>query len=308
MRSKIRNPKSGACQSGRVRIGLLERRHPPGHEGAVVDRLVPLLRRGGAQVEVVHAEEGLHRLDVAPPWEVVVLKSGSAAALRLAAAAEGWGIPSVNSSDGTRLAQDKLASTTILQRAGLPIAPARLAWLGRGDDQQMLRCADASLRRCFAQHDREEAWCALAERPLIVKAARGSQGAGLWKVERGEFPALVETLSEGPYLLMDYIPHAGDDLKVFVAGSWLAAIERPFPATTYEAKRGRPVQAPPEVVEVARAVSRYLGLTCFGCDFVRAPDGWKLVDVNAFPGYKGAHGAAEAIAAEIARVARGDGE
>jgi ribosomal protein S6--L-glutamate ligase len=112
-----------------ARIGVLERRHPPGYQGALIDQLAPLLRQTGAQVEVVHAEEGLHQLDSRPPWDMVVLKSGTAPALHLAAAAERWGAPCVNTSDATRLAQDKLASTAILQRAGLPIAAAHLLWI-----------------------------------------------------------------------------------------------------------------------------------------------------------------------------------
>ena len=69
-------------------IVLIERRHPPGYQGALVDRLVPLLREEGARVDLVHTEHGLHRLDAPPPWDLVVLKSGSSAALHLAAAAE----------------------------------------------------------------------------------------------------------------------------------------------------------------------------------------------------------------------------
>jgi hypothetical protein len=36
---------------------------------------------------------------------------------------------------------------------------------------------------------------------------------------------------------------------------------------------------------------------------VKGPDGWVLVDVNAFPGYKGAIGSPEALTAEISRFA-----
>ena len=86
---------SGGSLSG-LRIGLIERRHPPGYRGAVVQRLIPLLRDAGANVSLVHVELGLHRLAEAPPWDLVVLKSGSTAALHLAAAAEGWGVRSIN--------------------------------------------------------------------------------------------------------------------------------------------------------------------------------------------------------------------
>jgi ribosomal protein S6--L-glutamate ligase len=293
-----------------ARIGLLERRHPPGYLGALVDRLLPLLRAEGARVDLVHAEHGLHRLDTPPPWELVVLKSGSVAALHLAAAAESWGIPSINGSEATRLAQDKLASATVLQRAGLPIAPAHLAWLNPdlpGCGASGPRGADE--RR--ASHDLREEGLPFAERldeisgrPLVVKSARGSRGAGLWTIEAGELRGLAVRLARGPYLLMEKIPHAGDDLKVYVAGGWMTAIDRPFPAESLQDKLGRPAGIPEEVAAATREAGRLLGLTCFGCDFVEGPDGWTLVDVNAFPGYKGAEGAPEALVAEISRAVR----
>jgi ribosomal protein S6--L-glutamate ligase len=247
-----------------MRIGLIERRHPPGYQGALVEHLIPLLREAGARVEIVHAEPGLHRLDEAPPWDLVVLKSGSVAALRLAAATEGWGIPCVNPGEATRLAQDKLASVSILQRAGLPIAPAHTAWLDstRSTDGEGLPVA-------------------LPDRPVVVKAARGSRSVGLWIAEAGEFGKLATELPDGPYLIMEMIPHTGDDLKVYAAGEWMAAIERPFPATSLEEKLGRPANVPEEVAKATREAGRLLGLTCYGCDFVQGPDGWVMVDVNA---------------------------
>jgi ribosomal protein S6--L-glutamate ligase len=295
-----------------ARIGLIERRHPPGYQGALVERLVPLLREEGARVDLVHAEHGLHRLDAPPPWDLVVLKSGSAAALHLAAAAESWGIPSVNGSEATRLAQDKLASATILQRAGLPIAAAHLAWLsparvrsgastpwGADEEERPSRSED----RRGGSPSFVERLDAIADRPLVIKAARGSRGAGLWMAQAGELRRLTARLPQGPYLLMEKIPHTGDDLKVYVAGGWMSAIERPFPAESLSAKLGRPACVSEDVAAVTREAGRLLRLTCFGCDFVEGPGGWTLVDVNAFPGYKGAELAPEALVAEISRTA-----
>ena len=295
-----------------ARIGLVERRHPPGYRGALVESLVPLLREEGARVDLVHAEHGLHRLDVTPLWDLVVLKSGSSAALHLAAAAESWGIPSVNGSEATRLAQDKLASATILQRAGLPIAPAHLAWLspaGLCSGALTPQSTDEGEQPSQSDDGRgglalfAERLDAIANRPLVVKAARGSRGAGLWTVEAGELRRLAAQLPQGPYLLMEKVPHAGDDLKVYVAGGWMAAIERPFPAESLRDKLGRPAKIPGEVAAATHEVGRLLGLTCYGCDFVEGPGGWTLVDVNAFPGYKGVGGAPAAVTREVSRVA-----
>jgi ribosomal protein S6--L-glutamate ligase len=263
-----------------VRIGLLERPHPPGHQGALVDRLVPLLVSLGADVQVVHAERGQHRLDVAPPWDLVVLKSGSAAAMHVAAAAQAWGVPSVNPAAATRMAQDKLVVALLLQEAGLPVAKSWAVWFDPAE-------ADGPT--------------VLDERPLVVKAVRGSQGSAVWPVDAGGLGELRKGLPAGPYLVMERVEHHGDDLKVFVAGDWMTAIERPFPARTLAAKLGHPAALPTEVAEATRRAGALLGLSCYGADYVRGPDGWALVDVNAFPGYKGAVDAAEAVAAEIVR-------
>jgi ribosomal protein S6--L-glutamate ligase len=259
-------------------VAVLERPHPPGYRGGLVTELVPALAAHGARVELVHAEMAAQRLDTPPPWDAVVLKSGSAAALHLAAAAAAWGIPSVNDAEATRLAQDRLASMSLLAAAGLPVPRSRLAWLD---------CAAATrIRRISA-------------RPLVVKALRGSRGEGVFPLAAGELPRLLPALRPAPYLLMERVPHSGLDLKVYAAGGWLRSILRPYPALTLDEKRGRPAPVPQEAAEVVQEVGRLLGLDCFGCDFVDGPDGLRLVDVNAFPGYKGADGAAAAIAALV---------
>jgi ribosomal protein S6--L-glutamate ligase len=260
-------------------VGLLERRRRPGQRGSLVDELVPALERRGARVRFVYPDEGVHRVDRHPPWDVTLLKSSSAAALHIAAAASAFGIPALNDAEATRLAQDRLASAAVLASAGVPVPRSQLAWLGGG-----VTGADPAVD---------------ASRPMLVKAARGSQGSGLWAADRGGLDALAARLTPGPYLVMEQLPRDRDDLKVFVAGPWMRAIYRSFPARSLVEKRGQPTPIPPEVGVVARRVGSLLSLRCYGCDFIASPDGWSLVDVNAFPGYKGADGAADAIADEL---------
>lgn len=263
-----------------VRVGYLEKPHPPGHRGLSA-QLVPMLGAAGAAVDVVHAEVGLHRLDLRPAWDLVVLKSGSPAALHLAAAAEGWGLPCVNSSAATRLAQDRLSAILLLQQAGLPVPCSRAVWLNPEQPPEP---------------------AAFGGSALVVKAARGSQGQGIWPVQAAGLAGLVARLPAGPYLVMAQVAHEGHDLKVYAVGGWMTAIRRPFPAPRLEDKLGTPATLPAEVARATAEVGRLLGLTCWGCDFVCGPDGWVLVDVNAFPGYKGARGAATALLDEIVRT------
>jgi len=267
-----------------LRIGHLERRHPADHQGSVSAAIVSRLRGLGAAVDVVHAELELHRVDAAPPWDVVLLKSGTASALHVAAAAEAQGAASLNSSDATRITRDKLAATAILRRGGLPVPRAHMASLGPAGVEP------AALDR-------------LQGGPWVVKSARGFGGDGLWFEPTLSLGELAAKLPHGAYLLMEHVEHEGDDLKVFVAGSWMSAIRRPFPANDLAAKLGRPAAIPGGVAACVRRVGELLGLSFFGCDLVEGRDGWALVDVNAFPGYKGAPDAAAAVVIEIARLA-----
>lgn len=267
-----------------LRIGHLERRHPADHHGSVSATIVSLLRGLGARVDVVRAELDIHRLDAAPPWDIVVLKSGTASALHVAAAAEAHGVACLNSSDATRITRDKLAASSILRRGGVPVPRAHMAWLGPAGVQP-------------AELDR------LPGGPWVVKSARGFGGDGLWFEPALSLGELAAKLPNGPYLLMEHIEHEGDDLKVFVAGSWMSAIRRPFPAHDLAAKLGRPAAMPGGVAACVRRVGELLGLICYGCDLVEGREGWVLVDVNAFPGYKGAPDAAAAVVAEIATLA-----
>ncbi len=96
----------------------------------------------------------------------------------------------MNRSEATRLAQDRLASAAILRRAGLPVANTRLAWLGstsvRNKETATLRPVLAGAASGAGHEPYEDPtsfWKqleALTEQPLIVKAARGSCGVGLW--------------------------------------------------------------------------------------------------------------------------------
>jgi hypothetical protein len=239
-----------------LRLGFLCLRHPPGYRGSLFERLVPRLTAAGVLVERVHAGHGSYRLDEPPPWDLVVLQSESAAALHLAAAAEAWGIPSVNGSEATRLARDRLASAAILRRAGLPVPPAFLAWLG----QTGLVAGDGGWTfHARVKLDGDRVRAKLEEGPLIVKSARGFQGSGLWIAEAGKLRELEARLPEGPYLVMEKVPHEGEDLKVYVAGRWMAAIECPFPAESLRDKLGRPATIPDDASEASREAGRSWG-------------------------------------------------
>ena len=249
---------------------------------SLAHELVAALRRRGARLRIVVDHEPM-RLDTSPAWDVTLLKSGSQAALHLAAAAEGFGICSLNGAEATRLARDRLATTAALARAGLPLPPAWLVALnGSRPPAGQLPARQGE---------------------VLLRAASPRRGAELWRTTWDALPStLTPSLPSGAYVATDLLTPERGQLTVFVVGRWVRGIRRPFPARTLDEKRGRPAIVPAEVRQVTRRVGTLLGLRCYGCDFVATADGWRLLDVDAFPGYKDAQGAAEAIAAELERL------
>jgi ribosomal protein S6--L-glutamate ligase len=265
------------------RVALVERPESLRTDGSLAPPLLAELEALGATVEPVDARKA-YRLDALPTWDVLVLKSGERAALHLAAAAEAAGVLCVNGAEATRRAQDRVASMAVLRDAGLPVP--RHVSLELGEDHRPRGDSDLGVDR------------------VVVKSVHGTQGKTVWAVDAADLDALWRTLAPGPYLVMEHAGQTGDDLKVFAAGQWLAAIHRPFPAPTYEDKLGRPAAIEPDVAALVRACGEALELTCYGVDLVPGRSGWAIVDVNPFPGYKGAPDAPRAVAAAIAEAAR----
>jgi len=147
-----------------------------------------------------------------------------------------------------------------------------------------------------------------ADRPLVIKPYLGHRGAGLRLVRD---PAELDALAplDGPVIVQEYVAGGGEDLKVYVAGDYVAAVRKPFSPESFT-RPGRPAPVSPEVRDIALRCGRVFGLGLFGLDVVESPRGPWVVDVNTFPGYKGVPDApshiAQYIGAAAARAARGE--
>jgi ribosomal protein S6--L-glutamate ligase len=243
--------------------------------------VVVRLQALGVKVDLVVPEAALH--DVAslqPRHDLYVLKSKSPLALSLAGALTEAGARVVNTFWSSNLARDKIAATAVLAAFGVPVPPSWAA--GK----------PAHLRTLL--HDR----------PLWVKPQRGSRGAG---VRRLNGPHEIDDLDapQDPYGLplplfaQHEAPSNGRDLKVYVVGSHTWAITRPFPALTVADKQGQPVPLPENIHACALKVGKALGLEIYGVDFLTAHDKFWVVDVNAFPGFKGVPEAPRCIARHL---------
>jgi ribosomal protein S6--L-glutamate ligase len=295
-------------ESGRPRIAYLLRpaRQPAGGEGGgqgqeiaprvsyVARHVIERLREAGAQVDALVAENAAWDLAaIRPEYDVYVLESKSALSLSLAGALGAAGARVINPYRPDRFG-DKIAATTVLAAAGVPL-PRSWAVAGEG-----------ALRTLLTQ-----------QRPgaLLLKPPRGSLGQGIRRVEglgdldgeRGDEVRRTFVNRGGQpqaLLAQEAVPSQGEDLKVYVAGEWVAAITRPYPVVTEQDKRGKPADVPPKIRDVALDCGRALGLELYGVDFLVAGDDFWVVDVNGFPSYRGVAGAPERIAEYLLARAR----
>ena len=179
----------------------------------------------------------------------------------------------VNRIDALLAAQDKLRSSWLLSRVGVPTP----------------RCAVAQSRRAALE---ALAWVGDA----MVKPIAGSLGEGveLLSANRAGRKRLAARLeAEGAIYLQGWVPNPGRDLRMFVVGRHVAgAIERVAQdgvvvANVSRGSQVRPVRRDPQIDEMAVAAARAVGLDWAGVDVVRGPHGPQVIEVNGNPSWQG---------------------
>jgi ribosomal protein S6--L-glutamate ligase len=253
--------------------------------GSVLPRVLALLQRRGHAVEVVVVDgvptaRDLGRMARA---DLLVPRGLGADALDALAALERDGVRACNPVAATAGVRDKLAARAQLVAAAVPVPDAAVCstW-------------EAVRRRAAASP------CG-----VVVKDPAGSRGRGVRVLDPGRAaPAAPD--GNGPWLVEDRVAGDGLDRKLYVVGEHVDGVLRCWPPRDLADKRGRSLTPDPLLRDTALAAARATGLALAGVDVVVGPDGPVVVDVNAFPGYKGVPGAAARIAALLDAAARGD--
>ena len=210
--------------------------------------------------------------------DVVALRALGLTELRTLGRLDGGGVRYCNTVPATAMARDKAAAAAALDVAGVPVPRTRLV------------------------EDWTEARALAWERSVVVKAVYGSRGAGVLLGGREGLPELAPFA--GPYLIQDRLDHLGPDRKVFAIGNHVSGVLRPWPPSSLADKWGQAFDPAPEEVAVATAAGVAMGLEIYGVDLVPTAEGPVVVDVNAFPGFKGVGAAAPALADHLLTLAR----
>lgn len=261
----------------RRRIDFLLGR-PPG-EGSVLPDVVARLAAWGHTVHShLCAELDPPALDQLARADLIVLRGLAGRCLELALVLEERGARCCNRASATARVRDKALTTELLALAGLPVPRS---WLLASWDEVCKRAAG---------------------RAVVVKPASGSRGRGVVVLAPTQVP--VAAPYHGPYLVQERIAGDGLDRKLYVVGRQVYGVLRRWPPGDLAAKRGRAFEPSSELRDLALAAGGVMGLHIYGVDVVVGRAGPVVVDVNAFPGFKGVPEAVPRLAEALEACAR----
>jgi ribosomal protein S6--L-glutamate ligase len=249
----------GAC----ARRGIAEAVDPTAFTAWVSDAAVEvrLGRRSAASFDALLLARGLGRAGD-PDVQFEIYR-----------ALEATGALVVNRIDALLAAQDKLRTSWLLRRAGVPTPRAAVA------------------------QSPQEALAALAMLgDAVMKPIAGSLGDGLERVApdpAGRNRVTERLERDGAVYLQAWVPNPGRDARLFVVGGQVAgAIERTAAPGEWRSNVGRgarvqPLRASLPLAQVAVGAARALGLAWAGVDVVTGSDGPTVLEVNGNPSWMG---------------------
>ena len=219
------------------------------------------------------------------PPDVVLLKSRSPQARRVAQTAERAGSLVVNPPAATTLALDRAGTAEALDRAGVP---APRSW-------------SVPALRDLAADDAALPW------PLVVKS-RTSSRRDLVRLVTGrtELLELLPQWGDEPVVAQEFAANDGFDIKFWVIGADLSAARRRSALDSTDKSSDEhldPAGLPEEWTGAARDAGAALGLELYGVDLLITAGRPVVVDVNPFPGFRGARGPADSLLRFLSTVA-----
>lgn len=251
------------------RIAFLLGKKP--RPGTIVGEVIDLLAASDVLCQVLLPHEEEVRPGDTQDVDLVVHRGLSGTDEDLLSTLHAMRTPLCNPWSGSTHLRDRAALHDALTRAGVPspLGVVRTTW--------------------------EEVLAEERRRRVVVKAVAGP-GRG-YGVLASPLPA--EPPMDGPYLVEELIEHDGTDRKLYVAGAQVSGLLKPSTLTRGHTTAGTPFTVDAELDALARRTLQHLDLHLAGVDVVIGPEGPVVVDVNAFPGYRGVAGAAPAVAAHL---------
>jgi ribosomal protein S6--L-glutamate ligase len=215
------------------------------------------------------------------PPDVVLLKSRTPQARRVARTAERAGSLVVNPAAATASALDRAATAEGLDRAGVP---APRSW------------SVPALRDLVAD---PAANTVALPWPLVVKSRTSSRRDLVRLVTgRAELDELLPEWGAEPVVAQEFAANDGFDIKVWVIGEDLSVARRRSALESIDKSADEfldPADLPEDWIRTARDAGAALGLQLYGVDLLITRGRPVVVDANPFPGFRGAREPASAL-------------
>lgn len=213
----------------------------------------------------------------APAADLYLVKGDHPTVLTAAACLADVGAPLLNTLEATLLVTDKARALARVATCGVPVPDSVVV----GD-----RAALADV---------------LAGGERVVKPVRGAHGDGVQRLGPGEH----DRAGDGPWLVQQPVGSGGGkDLKVYGVGERAQVRQVRFVPGVVDQPREAVEDVPAGLLDLARAAADAAGLTCWGADFLVGDDGPVLIDLNAFPGYRGVPDAVRWVADAVRAALR----
>lgn len=180
------------------------------------------------------------------------------------------GVAVVNSPRGLEAAIDKYLAAARLAAAGVPVP------------------------RCHAAQGRaaaERAWHDLGG-DCVLKPIFGSRGRGVTRICEPGGLDRPDATAETIFLLQEFVPHGGWDVRILTVGDRAFAMRRRAAAGDWRTNislggLAEPFDPPPAWIDLAIRAARCLETEVAGVDLLPATDGRVLVlEVNGVPGWR----------------------
>lgn len=246
------------------------------------------LREQGFHVDVGVAEDLVTQSDqLNIQYDLYVIKSNTELSLSLAGVLHSRGARMINPYNSCVTVKDKIVTSNLLRTSGIPVPSS---WVTGKLDLM---------------------WKFVERTPLVIKPYRGHRGQGIRLVQSADELSSVPP-PRSPVLIQEFVDGKGHDLKVYVIGNNVFGVRKESPGLSFDPLEQRPsgggfpCKVSDEVREIALRCGQILGLGLYGLDILESDDGPRVVDLNSFPSYREATGAAPLLTQYIASYAKGE--
>ncbi len=255
--------------------------------GAVLQKLREKHNVRLLDVRTLTGEQAIAQEQTHPQADLYLLKSHAPQALEVAYSLEKRDSLVINSWASSVACQDRTLMSQRMSEADLPMPHTQYF---------------PSLENLLAQ----AGVLSTLTFPLIIKSHYSYRGDLVDKVNSmQDLQALASKWSKEPLLIQDFIVSDGWDIKLWIIDQRIFAARRRTPLISRVSKEDIPLavdKIPKEWIGITLEIGSIFDLRLYGVDLLVSEHGPLVVDVNAFPGFRGVPGADKALVGLVERL------